>query len=569
MKKVLLLSFVLLFGACSGTPKSIDVEIGEQDVIDGDELIDKDVLDDSDDVLGESDEFFDSNDDDVSSFVCNDGEIKREGACGLNARGEYEWVCKDGVWLKSERCDDPDVCTDSQKNYKVSCGINERGKYEWICVEGEWRKTDVCKDSDECVDDSFEHLEESTHNSCGVNNRGVKQKKCIDGFWVILLESDEGYCDDPDECVDGTIEHREEIELNSCGPNMRGWKQKKCEDGLWEPLLEGDDEYCDDIDYCVDGVIEHLPEVGGNECGFNNRGWRQWLCTTGYWTPYALGEDNYCDDPDECVDDSVAHLEEIAGNECGLNGRGWKQKKCIEGVWMGILEGAIEYCDDPDVCVDNSVDETTGSACGYYQNGHKKMVCETGVWNELDECLFDCPEKTQGYGEIYYINSRAMIDNYKDATVLKGIFLITQYDSSGHQQIDSIAGLDCLRRVEGSLGIDSSDSTDLKEFHSLEKVDEALAIYTSNALTSLDGLRSIEEIGKISFTQNNNLASISQLLNLTTAPLVDSEKTTVKFEDNSHLPQCEVDAFIEFLEDSLGFSGLSESSGNDSSAQCE
>ncbi len=552
------LSVFLFLFSCSGDRGKALMATDENDVLPKNDYDVSDTEDSEQDAVVDQD-----NSDDIT---CTEGATKTgTDSCGLNGRGLIVLICVSGVWQQTEQCKDPDMCKDDAVTYRESCGLNNRGLYLWNCLEGQWKKSKTCNDNDECKDDDLQPVEGVLAQKCGLNNNGTTMERCIEGKWRTLSEEDPYYCDDPDECKNDAVEH---MPGNApCGKNGRGITQRRCVDGTWHPIAATDSDYCDDPDECTDGSIMHKDEIPDNRCGINLRGWLQQRCVNGLWTDISEEDSDYCDDPDECKDDTVAHREETDEHRCGLNNRGWMQKECITGKWNIVTEGSEYYCDDPDECIDETEDVQSGKPCGYYRNGHIKKVCELGRWVSQDTCVFQCEEHI--VSDIPDITSRYAIDNIHTATIIDGDLKIYQYDSDGHKQIDSLEGFDCLKKVTGRVYIMSSDTVNLSEFHSLERVEGVMILFDDKQLVSLDGLKSLRFVNALGIKNNPNLLSIKQLKSLNEAPFSDTEQATVLISENTQLPQCQVDDFIQFLQDDLGFTGITESSENNENATCE
>jgi DNA-binding beta-propeller fold protein YncE len=281
---------------------------------------------------------------DDGGVACQEGETQTGTVpCGLNDRGVYNQVCKQGQWASV--CDDPDACTDGDtQTDPTPCGLNGRGVIEETCREGQWEGT--CEDPDACTDDDVR----PGTTPCGLNDRGAVEQVCAQGQW-----EDSANCDDPDVCTDGDTQ----TGTAPCGLNDRGTIHETCREGQWEGA-------CDDPDVCTDDDIQ--PST--TPCGLNGRGTIDQVCTVGQWE-----ED--CNDPDVCTDDEV----QPGTTPCGLNGRGTIDRICTVGQWE-------DACDDPDVCTDDDVQPGT-TPCGPYDQGALDQICTVGQWVDTTTCTGD------------------------------------------------------------------------------------------------------------------------------------------------------------------------------------
>lgn len=99
-------------------------------------------------------------------------------------------------------------------------------------------------------------------------------------------------------------------------------------------------------------------------------------------------------------------------------------------------------------------------------------------------------------------------------------------------------------------------------FPKLESV-ESLEVKENAALTDLAGLSALTRItADLTITDNALLASLEALEGLTE---VGGDFTII---DNPSLPQCEIDALIDLIEDADGIGGTTTTSGNDEDAVC-
>lgn len=267
--------------------------------------------------------------------------------CGINGNGTHIQGCRDGKWIDSGTCEDPDICPLGETQF-VACGANDSGTMLQYCEDGQWEDAGTCEDADVCEGSETKDV------ACGHNDQGTATLTCDNGKW-----GEPGTCDDPDVCVNKS---RQRIDCG--GLNGNATQQERCTDGQWEAL--GD---CEDPDVCV------LDDTRTVTCGgLNGNATQQERCIDGQWR-----EDGECLEPDTCTDGTTKN--EFCG---GLNGRAVQQYLCEDGTWE--TDG---NCVDPDECTDN--DTTTENCGGYNGNAERTLTCTNGQWTngsciDPDEC---------------------------------------------------------------------------------------------------------------------------------------------------------------------------------------
>ncbi|MEZ4431162.1 MAG: PPC domain-containing protein [bacterium] len=104
---------------------------------------------------------------DVSA--CRDGAVE-ERAC-LDGNGIERRTCAQGVWSAWSAC----LC-DAGDAFSRACGLNGRGDQDFVCAGGAFPANPPCDDPDACTDGAVER------SACPAGG-GVRERSCVVGEW--------------------------------------------------------------------------------------------------------------------------------------------------------------------------------------------------------------------------------------------------------------------------------------------------------------------------------------------------------------------------------------------------
>jgi hypothetical protein len=103
--------------------------------------------------------------------ACADGFVERR-AC-LDGNGVEQRFCAQGTWGPFSAC----LC-DPGGAFTRACGLNGRGEQDFVCAGGQFPDDPPCVDPDECVDGDEEGL------AC-LAGTGVQARTCVAGEWQL------------------------------------------------------------------------------------------------------------------------------------------------------------------------------------------------------------------------------------------------------------------------------------------------------------------------------------------------------------------------------------------------